>query len=236
MSLKRAREDLAAVEAEIAEIERQISERSAVLSDVKLRAEKLRAAVEVLTGYEAPSSQEAVPAPPAMDPSSPYYGKSLAAAAVMVMRSEKQPLTASSIARIMKDGGWRFTSSNPPLALSWALRHHRDKTGELVTIPGQKWDFTEARPNSELVSKTAAGLQAARDRGVKLGAPRRMTEKMVDKMREMLGRGATNAEVAAALDVAEITVKRYRALDRHSESAGKDEAPDLGPNVHRLSR
>ena len=86
------------------------------------------------------------------------------------------------------------------------------------------------------VARSVAGLQAARARGVTLGPPRRMTEKMVTKMRAMFRESATIAQVAAELNVAEITIKRYRAADRHSKSAGIDEIPDLGPNVHRLTR
>lgn len=245
VSLNRAREDLAAVETEISNIKRRLDEDRALLNSAEERAGKLRATIEVLTSYaisenssNAPVSSP-TPLPSTLmqiDPSSPYYGKSLGAAAALVLAREKEPLTAAFMVQALRDEGWNFTSANPPLALYWALRDHATKTGEVVTVPGSKWALTASRPNAAHVAKSVAGLAAARARGVVLGPRRRMTEDRVTEMRKMFTEGATIAKVADKLGVSEVTIKRYRALDKQARTDGSETIADLGPNVHRLPR
>lgn len=244
--LERAKSDLAGKEAELSALEIRVQQ-------ARDRVAELRATVKVLTGYEADITSgqagiDMVPSPATdltlqtptakvIGPESPFYGKSLGAAALAVLASEKEPLTAGYMVHVLREAGWNFTSRNPPLTLYWALRDVTNKTGEVVTIPGSKWALTSSRPNAAHVAKSVAGLVRARERGVALGAPRRMTDDMLIVMRRMLAEGRTIVKIAEILGVSKVTINRYRARDKELTDAEiENDTLELGPNVHRLSR
>jgi DNA invertase Pin-like site-specific DNA recombinase len=63
-----------------------------------------------------------------------------------------------------------------------------------------------------IVSRTRAGLQSARERGVRLGAPRKMTQAQITEARDLLRGGMKAEAVAARYGVGRSTL--FRGFDR----------------------
>ena len=215
-------------QADLAEVEARIEE-------LQARAAKLRAYIELASEYEAsttsksPREEQFSDSPvPKLDNTSPFYGKSLASAAIFVLEQANEPLTAMEIAQALKNAGWDFVSERPKATVQWALHALSKKTGEVITTTKDRWALLSWR--SEHVKKSIQGLKRAEQRGVHLGAPPKMTEAKKAIAETMLSGGASVAEIAEALGVAEITIKRYRA------ALNKSSDDDLGPNVTRLTR
>lgn len=191
--------DLAAVEAQICELQ--------------ARAVKLRAYVELASEYEAggPSTptDDAPQSGGRITRDSPFYGKSLAQAAVLAIEQAGQPLTRGEIATRLKEAGWEFVSDTPQTTITFALTQLRNRTGEVVGIADGKWDLTKWRDPS--LAKSVQGLNMARERGVRLGPPPKMTPELKALADKMLDENRPLAEIANAVGVSEITIKRHKA-------------------------
>jgi len=218
VSLERAKTDLAAIEAEIAELQ--------------VRAEKLRAYIEVAPKYEAFQGREE-PELPSLSKDSPLYGKGLAEACVIVLEMAQAPLTAAEVTASLKREGWHFVSGDPPTLIAWALRDLNKRTARVLRMPNSRWAMTSWRPPH--VAKSVAGLNAARRRGVQLGAPRKVTEEMVRQMEALAKSGKTIEQIAQTLGVSQPTVKRYRRAAK-GEPTPKGQSEDLEPNIMRPVR
>lgn len=227
MSLERAKTDLAHWEAEAERLR-------TLLARAESEVQKHRAAIEVFSRYqsdtavarhEPPSLQPAqpveVPQPqPSLRKDSPYYGKSLAEAATLVLAFRGQPMTVAEVVRTLREAGWNFTSKNPATNLYWTLRERQQKMADVITIPGSKWALASWKPDNEHIAKTREGLAAARARGLKLGPPPKLTPEVIAKIDAMRAAGMKIADIAVKIKVSRQAI--YKWLSSRDEKR-----PDL---------
>jgi hypothetical protein len=139
----------------------------------------------------------------------PFRGKGLPSAITTLLRRESRPMTISEITSELENGGVRFAAKKPEMSVDWALRRSAE-AGQVERIGGtsrpSKWvavldppspiDPTEAHS-----TVTRAGLALAKERGVRLGPPPKLTEKHRLLAKSLFEQGKTTAEIARACDV-----------------------------------
>jgi len=64
------------------------------------------------------------------------------------------------------------------------------------------------------VERTAAGVKARQERGLKVGAPRKVDDKAVEKMGRLLKRGYTVPKLAAKMNISQATIYSYYTIKR----------------------
>jgi transposase-like protein len=156
----------------------------------------------------------------------------------------RQVLTVKKIWKILSDAGVKILSDTPESALGWALRKRERKFGDVILVGNGEWGLTEwysadevermrasrnnasGRNREEHSERTKAGMNLAwSERGVRIGAKRKMTPEKMEQAKELLSQGMTIKEVAKALDVAtsSITGNGLRARALRKEKSKDDE-------------
>lgn len=222
-ALARAKTDL---ERETAEL-RNLEEKLHVLQiDVTYRRErisKLADAISLLSKYESPeptavppesqvSGSEVIAADEddvrQMDKSSAFYGKSLTEAAILVLEASGEPQTAFQIVNALHDGGWDFGKRTPSTTVYWALRKRSLSIKDVASVPNSKWALTSWGLESDAAKQAKAGLDRARARGVRMGAPLKLTSEDEERLVRLRADGVKITDLAKQFDISVPTVHR----------------------------
>lgn len=148
-------------------------------------------------------------APAVLSASNPYFGKGLPGAATLVLRREKRAMHVSDITEVLVKNGFQFAAKKPAMSVDWALKQAALK-GAVAKVGPSKWlavaddtqqeaeatHIMEDGPDPERSARTQAGLSFARDRGVRLGRPEKITDDHRARAIAMLDHGKTVQEIA----------------------------------------
>jgi hypothetical protein len=163
---------------------------------------------------------------------SPFYGLGLGAAAKKQLSlCNRQTQTAKQIWRVLEAAGFKITAKDPVGAVSWALRKRERKIDDVILTnngqwgltvwftPGQIKAFKEARnvatgrDHADHVERTMAGIENAKDRGLKWGRPKTIDPERMLKFIEARAKGHSIKQASAESGLAYSTYQWY--LDRY---------------------
>jgi transposase-like protein len=139
----------------------------------------------------------------------PFRGQGLPSAITTLLARESRPMTITEITSELAKGGVRFAAKKPEMSVDWALRRAAE-AGQVERIGGtsrpSRWVAVPnppvpADPSETHSAITRAGLAFAKERGVRLGPPPKVTEEHRLLAKSMFERGATLAEIAKACGV-----------------------------------
>jgi hypothetical protein len=153
-------------------------------------------------------------------------GKSIADAAIALIRLAGRPLSEEEIVGQFQRGRVTTVSKNPALNLRFALMRKRKETGAVeLTADKKHWDLGD-NPNPETGAERSAffenrqrnnhaeisrqGLLAARERGAKHGRPFSITPDQKDVAEGLLAEGERVGEIAKLIGVSAATFNRWR--------------------------
>jgi hypothetical protein len=111
---------------------------------------------------------------------SPFYGMGQPGAVTLLLQMEGRNLTTVEVTSGLQQHGFEFATKDPVRAVDWALKRAAE-AGHVIKIDRGLW---VASPNANPAaletnarsSRTRAGLEVARRRGVRLGTPPKITE------------------------------------------------------------
>jgi len=192
-----------------------------------------------IKGWERFADTSSGNAPPALTPDSPFYGKGFPGAATLLLQMEGRRMTTTEITRGLQERGVEFATADPVRAVDWALKRAAE-FGHVVKVAKAIWvasasanpDASDLQFNTR-ASKTRAGLELARKRGVRLGTPPKITEEHRLLAVSMFEEGKTMSEIAKACSVSRQTivnrVREWRELGLFPKATRPQEnqAPEL---------
>lgn len=198
-------EEISRVRAEadqrVAEIETEIADIEAYL----LASDRLTRTME-----KVHERLGVLPAKVAQD--SPLYGKGIPGASVWVLSQENRPMHTSEITQELQARGFRFAAKNPDLSVDWALKQMA-QAGKVEKVGTATWALMPiADGDNEVQSQmpeagldrsaiTTAGLLLAKERGVRLGRPSKLTDDQRQTVLKMVEQGSTVVDIARAVGV-----------------------------------
>ncbi len=242
VSIETAKADLAKLAARANALE-------AELADVRKRMERLKIYVEVSEEYRGGSSREPEPEQvsvarlngadhnataettlPSLEDEpliEACRGKSIADAAIALIRLAGRPLSEEEIVDQLRRGRVTTVSKNPTLNLRFALMRKRKETAAVeLTEDKRHWDlgngpyseddasnrsaFFENRQRNDHAERSRQGLLAARARGAKHGRPFSITPEQKEVAEGLLAEGERVGEIARLIGVSAVTFNRWR--------------------------
>jgi hypothetical protein len=175
-----------------------------------------------IRGWERFADKSTTETAPALTPDSPFYGKGHPGAATLLLQMEGREMTTTEITRGLQEHGVEFATEDPVRAVDWALKRAAE-FGHVVKVSRALWaaapsadpDASDLQYNTR-ASRTRAGLELARKRGVRLGTPPKITEEHRLLAISLFEQGKTMGEIADACSVSRQAivnrVKRWREL------------------------
>ena len=137
----------------------------------------------------------------------PFAGMSLQEAARKHLALAGKPLSGREIWPALKDAGFKTASSRPAGAIHWALRKRQKKQKDVMLVEGGKWALTDwytpeqrkeinralngmaGRDRENHSAKTKRGMKLAGKRGVRIGAPVRITSAIIKQLQAHIAAG-----------------------------------------------
>jgi hypothetical protein len=200
---ERCRERLSEIEAEIRDI------------DVFIKGWERFGSAETVADEDDIESgnQTNAQIPQALPHTSPFYGKGQSGAATLLLQMEGRNMTTAEIARGLQDHGFSFVTKDPIRALEWALKRAND-LGHVVRVDKSLWAASPNPPNASNLednrsSRTLAGLELARQRGVRFGVPPKITDDHHGIALSLFEQGKTIAEIAHRCGVSTVALSRH---------------------------
>jgi hypothetical protein len=250
--------------ADLAKLEARANTLEAELAAVRKRMDRLKIYVEVDEEYNGESSAEPEPEQaslvrlnganhdstvetslPSLE-DEPFIeacrGKSIADAAIALIRLAEHPLSEEEIVDQFRRGRVTTVSKNPTLNLRFSLMRKRKETGAVKLTDDKKhWDigdgpypeedgsnrsaFFENRQRNDHAERSRQGLLAARARGAKHGRPFSITPEQREVAEGLLAEGERVGEIARLIGVSAVTFSRWRKKGLITDPK-KNENPD----------
>ncbi len=160
----------------------------------------------------------------------PFFGKSLGAAAVEVLKRHGKPMGVVAIAKVLADGGFPFTHKDHSAAVQGALKRRAtgaDSAQDVFRVspgtyamkiwyPPEVREVLEANPEGmpgrdkqAHLEATRAAVQAAKQNGVRFGALPKLSEEEMTRARRMITDGTHPKDVARAFGVSTTSVLKW---------------------------
>jgi hypothetical protein len=247
---------LARLEEKATDLRKRMADLQAAIAAVEADAEVIRGYLKVRARYEA-SAQLVEPTPPApvgtpaseaagppgaLTPESPYYGKSFAEAAAVLVR-QHGPMTEEEIVEGLRREGVPMVSANPIVNLRMAARRRPDilanMDGRWMTVESQGTDrappSTGCVPNRDRefhMAQSLRGLAAARARGVKGGRRPTIPTGTAEEARRLvapLEEGGEGLSVAEAVDRLGISRSTFYRMVPERKTGPRPEAAGSSP-------
>ena len=229
----------------------QLAECEKRIADEQSRAQKLQIAIEVLEEDELSSLNER--APPADKAQKPqehlgfpietlqqtFRGKSIADAAIAMLRLTKRPMSELELIDALKAGGVIFVSPKPQTGFRFTLVKKKRENGLIEEAPGQRWKLIDPdekiretsdttpgylpnRDPVDHVARSREGLAAAKKRGVRLGSRGRLTDQSREQIIKDRASGMSVADIATKHGVTRAYVYKLTREDSAISSDGAD--------------
>ncbi|HJS45877.1 MAG TPA: hypothetical protein VJ753_05695 [Rhizomicrobium sp.] len=216
---------LQAMKAESSDLGEQIAE-------LMSRKVKLDDTIAVYEG-KGPSqhSQRVIQQHRRLSQNSPFFGLGLPEAARLQLSHHTTPITPRELWDEMK-GKYPSNSQDPVTALHWALRRREHRFGDVIMIGDGKWMMADLVPPEEQerikasrgpmagrdranhTAKTKAGYEAARANGARWGAPLKMTDEKIAKLRQLIEHGLSIKEACQEVGCSTGTFTIYKQKGR----------------------
>ena len=154
---------------------------------------------------------------------------------LLILSPNQEPRHSSEIWKALSAAGFKTTSQNPERAVAWSLRKREKKPGDVLLIGNGMWVHTswlteaqkeEYRKNRGYHAgrnrvthseKTRLGMEvAAKTRGVRFGAKRKMTPEILDSVERMLLAQRKVGDVAAEFKVSKATIYGFFTIGRRN--------------------
>ncbi len=135
-----------------------------------------------------------------------FRGKGIPAGAMAMLDMFDRPMSEDELVGGLRAGGVVFVSERPVNGFRFALLKKKKETGAVVDLSGKRWalrhwsdnppprdpaGLVPTRDPVDHVAKSREGLLAAKERGVRLGSPPKVTAEDFQRMTEMLVEGDT---------------------------------------------
>lgn len=178
--------------------------------------------------------KKAKPEKPAVH--SPYYGMGLGEAGKkrLSLVPDKTPQLLKDVWETIHATGYTITARDPLATLSWQLRKREERDHDVILVGDGKWGLSEWYSPEELdriratrgkqpwrnrkdhIERTKAGMRhAAEAHGLTLGAPRKITDEIVNQIDGLLNVDQVpGAEVAKRLNIAVSSIYAYFRVKR----------------------
>ena len=165
-----------------------------------------------------------------------FRAKSIADAAIVLLTIHGSPLTEREMVDGLLIGGVTLTTSKPVTNLRFSLFKKAKETNAIRLLPGSRWalstwDNVEGvkHPNASNVSlatksvdhieNSRRGLQAAQERGVKLGRPVLYPPETKHAAIKLMNEGMTIRETSRRLGVNSTTIAKWRLADSEPDAS-----------------
>jgi hypothetical protein len=206
--------------AEAVEHRTQADQHLASASELEAKAQELEIFIrlwEQLGEGEAENGAEARQSEMIPDeeigPTSPFYGMGQPGAVTLLLKMEGRNMTTGDVTQGLRQRGFEFATKDPVRAVDWALKRAAEQ-GHVIKLNKNLW---VASPNADpsaletnaRSARTMAGLKVAQRRGVRLGAPPKITEEHRRLAVSFFEQGATISEIARRCGVSTVTLSRH---------------------------
>ena len=210
--IEKVRSELEEFEAEAARLRARLSELDVEMSErrtVIRHLERIAAAGDQASSQEKDMQLEPTTETPCeAETDDSFRGKGLSAAATLVLQSERRNMRIVEITRILMQNGVKFAARKPEMSVDWALKRAAE-SGHVIKVARGVWAAAVygSAPHDDLPklgkhsATTKAGLALAKERGVRLGPPPKVTEEHRLLAKSLFERGAKIAEIAKACGV-----------------------------------
>jgi hypothetical protein len=163
---------------------------------------------------------------------SPFFGIGLKEACPKLLsiigdRGNKTPQSPREIWDHLKAEGWTSNHSDPVHSVNDALRRRAKTHGDVLIVGSGKWGRTDWYSDAELeeirksvggmggrdrgdhIERTKAGMATAKQRGVRLGAVKKLNAEQATQLLDMARAGATKVKIAEQFDISTASVNNY---------------------------
>jgi len=231
------------------------SEKKILSAEIATRVERLSKVEELLATYEGKNparvSKLSKPERQMIAKGGPFFGMALPAAVTKQLSTHTKPVTSRQLWEEMKEH-YPTTSEDPAHAVHWALRRREQRVGDVMIVGEGKWAirawYSEeeqkriddslgpmaGRDKSNHVAKTKEAMKAMKYRGVRVGAPVKMTPEIISKLRQLIENGMSVAEASKEVGIKPSTFYAHRTngtfgsnLKVRKKTKGRTNEPDL---------
>lgn len=158
----------------------------------------------------------------------PFYGMSLPEAGTEQLRRTGTPQTSREIWLVLKDAGFKTSSSDPVKAVNWALRRWEKKHGNVLLVGDGKWGlrdwYTEerlkeikasrgmmpGRDKEEHIRRMKKGIANLQARGAHYGRRLKMTPEVIGTLRRLIEEGKSTREACKQVGVSVSSFQVYK--------------------------
>jgi hypothetical protein len=177
--------------------------------------------------------KKAKPEKPAVH--SPYYGMGLGEAGkkMLSLVPDKTPQPLKAIWAAIHSTGYTITAEKPISTLSWQLRKREERDHDVILVGDAKWALAAWYSHEELdriratrgkqpwrnredhIERTLQGMkQAVQERGIRLGARRKITDELVAQIETRLNAQEDAGDIAKDLNIARSSIYAYFKVGR----------------------
>lgn len=165
---------------------------------------------------------------------SQFYGLGLREAAPKVLALVKQPQLPAEIWAVLEGEGFKSAHSNPVHAVNDALRRRAKTHGDVLLVGGGKWGRVDWYNEAELEEirksvggmggrdkgshseRTRAGMLVAKERGVRLGATKKLSPEETIEFLDAVRSGASVVELSKRFGISTTSVNNYAKAEGYS--------------------
>jgi len=181
---------------------------------------------------------------------SPFYGLTLPEIVAKVLGTQTEPRVPREIWALI-DGKFPTTSRDPIHGVQWALQRRSKSHGDVMLIGEGKWGMSDwyteeerkkitaslgpmsGRDRANHIAKTTNAAMVMKARGVRMGAPKKMTPEIISKLRQLIENGLSVAEASKEVGIKASTFYAHSSKGafpglkvKKPRKSGSDE-PDL---------
>lgn len=160
----------------------------------------------------------------------PFYGKGLPEAGALVLSKVGRPMRNAEIADQLSADGYQHTQKDAPGAVESAMRRRARSPGDVVRVAPGTWGMVAWYTQTQLdeiarsmsgvpgrnfrehLENTRAGVEKAKERGVRFGRLPKTDPLQLAKARQFITDGVPPRDVAKLFNVSPSTVYRWVAM------------------------